>query len=420
VASEDQRPDDAHGVPLVLAGTAVLALSGLIILGWSARVLGPVDYAVFGVFWSAFSFVVAVLAGAQQESSRAVSIQRRSPLEGRSSLLLFGSLLAVFAGVVIIGSAVWWSPPTLGDEHLGLGVLVGVGAIGYSLTGVLAGAFAGAGRWRVYAAMIAVEGVARAGAIAAVLVLSKDLGLLGWAVAAAYAIVLLVVALPRLALIRPLLHVSDPVGVLIRNTVRTVAATAAVAALVSGFPVLMSAFDGDADAATVGALTLVVLLTRAPLILPLLALQSLLVTAFADPARDRRRLMVILVGGCAAVACVLAPIAGVIGTPVLRAVFGDEFALDGRVIALLVLSSGVLGAVMMTTPALIATNRHTANAAGSVVALVVAVVVLIVGPSDLELRAPLALIIGPATGLAWHLVALTSVSAAGRHRRAGS
>lgn len=420
MSNGDERDDDARGVPLVLAGTAVLALSGLIILGWSARVLGSVDYAVFGVYWSAFSFVVAVLAGAQQESSRAVSVQRRASEPGSSSLIRFAVLLAAVAGIAVMGTAPLWSPHTLGDEHLGLGLLVGVGAIGFSLTGVLAGAFAGAGRWRVYSAMLIVEGGFRAAAVSIVLFVSADLAGLGWAVASAYVVVLVGVALPRLSRIRPLLHVHDTVGRLVRNTVRTVAATAAVAALVSGFPVLMSAFSRDASAATVGALTLVVLLTRAPLILPLLALQSLLVATFADPSRNRRRTLVVLLGGCAAAAAVLAPVAGVIGTPILRTLFGEEFALDGWVIALLVLSSGVLGAVMMTTPALIATNGHTANAAGSLVSLAVAIVVLAVGPADLELRAPLALIIGPAVGLGWHLVALARVSGRGRGRPVGS
>lgn len=420
MTGDDLREEDPHGVQWVLAGTAVLALSGLVVLGWSARVLGPVDYAVFGVFWSAFSFVVAVLAGAQQESSRAVSARRRSSRPGRSSLLAFGSVLAVVSGVVLVASAPWWSSPTLGSGHLALAVMVGVGAAGFSLTGVLAGAFAGAGRWRVYSAMLVVEGISRAAAVTVVLVTSAHLGLMGAAVAAAYLVVLAVVALPRLGQIGPLLMVGDSIGSLVRNTARTVTATAAVAALVSGFPVLMSAFARDAGARTIGALTLVVLLTRAPLILPLLALQSLLVTAFADPTRHRTRLLLRLLAGCAVVAAVGAPLASAVGPPILRTVFGEEYVLDGGVLALLVTSSAVLGAVMMTTPALIAIDRHTANAVGSTLALVVAVLVLLVGPADLELRAPLALIIGPLVGLGWHLAALASFSGSGRHRSVGS
>lgn len=412
--------DDARGVPLVLAGTAVLALSGLIVLGLSARVLGSVDYAVFGVFWSAFSFVIAVLAGAQQESSRAVSLQRRSSEPGTTSLLVFGLLLALLSGTVVILASPLWSPPTLGRDHLVLGVLVGVVAIGFSVTGVLAGVFAGAGRWRVYASMLAVEGFARAAAVGLVLATSAHLALLGTAVALAYLVVLVLVVLPRLTLVRHLLHVQDSVTDLVRNTVRTVVGTAAVAALVSGFPVLMAAFARGADAGTVGALTLIVLVTRAPLILPLLALQSLLVTAFADPGRNRTRLLVVLVGGCGAVAVVGAAAASVVGPPVLRVLFGPEFALDGWVVGLFVLSSGVLGAVMMTTPALIANNRHTANAAGSALSLAVTVAVLATGPGNLELRAPLALIIGPSVGLAVHVATLVRLRAAVRRERADS
>lgn len=198
-------------------------------------------------------------------------------------------------------------------------------------------------------------------------------------------------------------------SVLARNAAKTMVAAASVAALVNGFPLLMSSFSRDASAETVGAMTLAVMLTRAPLLVPLMALQSMLITMFSHKDRSLWKLLSRLMGTCLVLAAVLAAVAAAVGPQILRMAFGEEFVLEGHVLALLVLSSGMIGALCMTSPALVARSQQTSNVVGWVAATLISVAALAFAPVELELRAPLALLIGPLCGLMLHIVALRRV-----------
>lgn len=393
-------------VGLIVAGTGVLGLSGLLVLSLTARSLGAVDYAAFGVFWSAMFFVVAVLFGAQQESTRAVAAQGRATDPGGTSVVVFAGIVAAIAVVAIVATSPWWGDATFGDGHEGLALIVAAGAAGYVLTGVLAGVCAGSEQWGGYGAMLVVEGVARAVGVVGVLLVAEGIGALAWAVVAAYPLTVVLVGGPMRHRIRPFLRVGDPLTVLLRNTGQTIAASVSTAALVNGFPLLMSVFVKDSSEAVLGAMTLAVILTRAPLLLPLMALQSFLITMFARPDRSPWPLLATLLGGCFAAASVLAAAAALIGPPILRDVFGPEFEVGGGTLALLVLSAGALATLSMSSPALVARDCHGANLIGWWVAVVIAVSVLAMAPWSLQLRAPLALLAGPCLGLTWHLASL--------------
>jgi O-antigen/teichoic acid export membrane protein len=95
--------------------------------------------------------------------------------------------------------------------------------------------------------------------------------------------------------------------------------------------------------------------------------------------------------------------AGAIGPGLLRSFFGPEFELSSTTLALLVLSSGLIGALSVTAPALVARNRHGLNVVGWAAAVVVSVGLLALSPGGLDVRAPVALLAGPAVGLVIHL-----------------
>lgn len=403
--AEPLARDARRPVLLVMAGTGVVGLSGLVILVLTASVLGAEDYAVFGLFWSALFFIIAALSGAQQEATRAATSPRAGEPRG-SSLLTFAVLLALGAGLVVAASSPWWAPPTLGPAHEGLALLVAAGSAAYVLMAVVCAVLAAGGRWGVYCAMNVTEGVVRAGAVAAALALTQGTTTLAWAVVVAYPVVLLFVAVPALRGRHTSVRVGDSLGRLFANTAQTLLAAVAVAALINGFPLLMATFSGGASTATLGAMTLAVMVTRAPLLVPLVGAQSLLITMFSAPGRSPWPLIVRLLGVVTALAAVLSALAGAIGPYVLRHTVGPNFALPGTVLTLLVASSGVLAALSMTSPALLAANGHGDYVAGWVIATVMTVVVLAVAPWDLELRAPVSLIAGPAVGLAWHLAAI--------------
>jgi O-antigen/teichoic acid export membrane protein len=411
VTSRDGGRTGRQAVGVVMLGTAVLGLSGLVVLAVTARVLGAADYAVFGVFWSAVFFVVAVLFGAQQESTRSVA-QRQRP-DGRTSLVFFALLVGAAAAVVVVATSPAWQPSSLA-WHAQLVLAVAAGGIGYAMTGVLSGALAGAARWRSYSAMLVVEGVSRVALVVGLLMLADGVTPLAWAVVGAYPATLIAASI----MVRRggiSLRVDDSMARLAGNTARTMVAAAAVAALVNGFPLVMSTFARDASESTVGALTLAVMLTRAPLLVPLMALQSLLIKRFSD-ADDRLTAQVVRLDiACVAVAAVLAAGAAAVGPAIVEVVFGAEFVLPHHVFGALVLSSGLIGAMSVTSPALIARGAHSANALAWVVAAALSIGVLAVAPGGLYARVSVALLLGPLAGSVVQLALLrgrSSVSAA--------
>jgi O-antigen/teichoic acid export membrane protein len=394
-------------VLLVVAGTGVVGLSGLLILVLAARQLDAEDYAAFGLFWSALYFVIAAVSGVQQEATRAAAAGPPTGRRRGTSLVTFALILAAVTGALVAATSPWWGPPTLGSSSLELALVVAIGSSVYVITAVTCAVLAASGRWGAYCALNMLEGVVRVTAVAAVLALAWGTTALAWAVVVAYPVSLVVVlTVARRGRDTPL-RVGDSLGRLVKNTAQTLVAAIAVAALVNGFPLLMATFSRGASTATIGAMTLAVMLTRAPLLVPLVGAQSLLITMFAVPGRSPWPLVMRLVTGLAVIVAVLGSVAGLVGPYVLREVFGPNYELSGSVLVLLVISSGALGALSMTSPALLAANRHADYVAGWMVATAASVLVLAAGPWDLELRAPAALIVGPMLGLVWHLGGLT-------------
>lgn len=408
----DVRPSSVDGAPAptgraavvgIMLGTLVMGASGFLVLILTAAGFGAGDYALFGVFWSALYFVVAVVTGAQHEATRA----SLDPAPGRrTSLLVFALSLAAALFVVVAASSVWWSDAAFGEGHHRLGVLVAAGGAGFALNCVVAGGLAGAGAWGGFTAMLVVEGVVRAGTVAVVIAAGGSVESAAWVVVMTYPLTLAVVA-PAVSRARVwTAHVPASLGRLWRNTAQTMTASAGVGALITGFPVLMSATSRDEPAAVLGALTLAVMLTRAPLLVPLTGMQSFLVSAFARPGRSPWPLLNRLLAAAVAVAAVLSLAAGLIGDQVLTGIFGEEFSVGSGTLALLVASSGGLAAMALVAPALIARGALAGNALAWVMASVVATIVLAAAPWGLGWRAGVSLAAGPCVGLVIQLVVL--------------
>ena len=118
-------------------------------------------------------------------------------------------------------------------------------------------------------------------------------GLVGylWAtVAGSIAWLILLVASPATRAAARLLTPGGTVTFL-RGASHSIAAAGASAILVMGFPVLLKATSGDLGA-TGGVVILAVTLTRAPLLVPLTAMQGNLIAHFVDQRTDRLRALV--------------------------------------------------------------------------------------------------------------------------------
>ena len=405
----------APSIAWVLAATLVAGVSGYLVMYVVARAVGAADYSVFGVFWSGLFLVVGVLFGIQQEATRATaqSIHKQNDKESRSSLLLFAVFVAFVVVAIVFGTGLWWGPVTLGAGNASLIVQIAIGSGANAIVATMCGVLAGAQLWRHLGMIIALDGIIRLIGVLFALSVGGSASLLAWAVILPFplSIGIVFLASPRhfLRLGRSTLSYRQ----LITNSGHTMLAASATALIINGFPLVLAFFASANEKAALGALILAITITRAPILVPLMALQSFLLTRFtvivASPWPLIRRAFLII----AIVMVVLGLATLVWGAAAFEIFIGDEFALTTAALVPLVVSSGFIGALCVTGPALLALGLHRRYAAGWVVASLVSIAALFV-PLSLEGKAALALSAGPLVGLALHLWFLLRHSMNGR------
>jgi O-antigen/teichoic acid export membrane protein len=404
-------------VVLILGATAVSGIAGYAVTWRVYTAIGAAGYGVFSVFWSALFLVVGILFGLQQESTRAtaqsiVAKQEDDAVPSRTSLWAFAGVTALVIFAAVIATSVLWAAPSLGAGNAGLSWLIALGASLNCLVAAASGVAAGAGMWRQLAAIVALDGIIRFAGVALVLAVTDDLVALAIAVIAPFPISLALVFFSAPRRFVASARVADGVRVLIANTGRTILAASATAVLINGFPLLLSFFAGQGNHAALGSLVLTVTLTRAPILVPLTALSSYLVSRFSHHPERTGRTVVALLVVIAAVIAVLCLCAWLWSVAVMRFVFGAEYDLGAGVIVALIASSGLIGALFVSGSAVLARDAHGLYALGWVVASLVTLGLLFV-PIGLPERAALALAAGPAVGLVVHLSGLRKI----RHRR---
>ena len=401
------------GLRALTLATLFAAASGYLVMLIAGRTLGPVDYPLFATYWGAFFALSGIANGLMQETTRAVRTTASSgAVDRRVRLLPAGLLLGLVLAAVVVASAPAW--PAVGlPTYSGAGVaIMAFGILGFTLQAATAGALSGTERWGTYAVLLTVDAALRL-VVAGAGWLLGDSGL-GFAVATVagtltWAVLLLVSAGTRRAL-------ASAVDVgrrrFWRNTAAAMIASAGTSVLVTGFPLFITATARETDpVALVGAVILAVTLTRAPLLVPLTSFQSAIIVFFVQRRTQGARALAGPVGLVAAVGLVGAGAAWVVGPWLIRTLFGAEFQLPGGVLAALTAASVGTAALMVTGNAALAYGHHLLYNTGWWVAVLGSVVTLQFGPGALDVRAAVALLVGPGIGVAVHVLGL---SAAGR------
>ena len=389
---------------VVLVATGVSGLCGFVSTSLVAGVIGSSRYAIFAVFWSMLYLLIGALSGIQQEVTRATfraqfSSTRVSRARG------FAVVGAVLVFALVIGSATIWVGLVFPAEGWALVWPVAVGAASYVGVATFAGSLFGIGEWTTLAVMIATDGVMRLAALAIALMFTSDIPTLAWAVALPFPVTLLVIW-PIFR--RRLVGMSDlDVGYrkLTTNVAKTIAAATATAVIISGFPLVLGVTSSGTPTEQLSVLILAITLTRAPVVITAMSLQGYLIVRFRqDPASVWRTLWLGL-AGVTALAAVLAVVGLIAGPGTLVAIFGEEYRIDGHVIAALIASSALVGALCISGPAELAAGRHGHYAAGWIVGAIGTIGMLLI-PSDFTARVISALVVGPSLGLVVHLVDL--------------
>jgi hypothetical protein len=196
-----------------------------------------------------------------------------------------------------------------------------------------------------------------------------------------------------------------PARALASNALKALGGAVALGVLTSGLPLLIGIAPTSEPKATVAALVFVIILTRAPLVIPILALQGWLTIYFRDRAATQPRPVIVLVGALLAITAALTVAAYFVVPWLLQAIWGAHYQVDAPTAAGIVFTAGLTAALCVTGPATLAAGRHTLYLAGWVLAAVLTVATLFT-PLPLVPRTILAMALGPLVGMLAHVTAL--------------
>ena len=408
-ASSGAGPIARGSMARVGTATALTALCGYAVIYLAARDLAPGGFSVFGVFWGAFGLVTGAANGLLQETTREVrSTQYIDVVPGlggsRTHTLRVAAMVGVAAAVVIAGSSPLWSGRVFVEERwLSVGLL-SVGLAGFCLHATLLGVLAGTNRWTQYGALMVTDAVIRVAVAAATFVIGWALTGYLWATVAGAAAWLIMLAASPTARATARLLTPGGTATFLRGAAHSITAAGASAILVMGFPVLLKLTSNHLGAQG-GVIILAVTLTRAPLLVPLTAMQGNLIAHFVDERSDRLRALIApagIIGGIGAVGVVAA---GVVGPWLLRVAFGPQYQASSALLAWLTAAAVAIAMLTITGAAAVAAALHRAYALGWVGATVASGLLLAL-PLSLETRTVVGLLCGPLVGIGVHLWAL--------------
>ena len=408
-----QGPTTRSSVIRVGTATIVSAVCGYAVLYLAARDLEPAGFSVFAVFWGAFGLLAGAANGLLQESTREVREVQLVPVDPvgpHTNPLRVALLVSIVAAVAVVATAPLWSAHVFAESRWLSVALLAAGIAGFCVHATLLGVLAGVDRWSQYGTLIVGDAAGRV--LVATATFLVGWGLVGylWAtVAGSIAWLVLLLASPATRAAARLVT-PGTVGTFLRGASHSIAAAGASAILVMGFPVLLKATSADLGAAG-GVVILAVTLTRAPLLVPLTAMQGNLIAHFVDQRGVRLRSLVtpvIVVCGLGALAVL---VAGLAGPWLLRFAFGPEYQAGGGLLAWFTAAAISIALLTVTGAATVAAALHRAYAAGWIGATLASALLLLL-PLSLEDRTIVALLCGPVVGIVVHLVALRRVPAA--------
>ncbi|MDR2929412.1 MAG: hypothetical protein LBV06_00655 [Propionibacteriaceae bacterium] len=390
------------GVASVIAG-----LAGLVIMILTAKVLTPAQNAEFMVFWSVLFWVFGVLGGIQYETVRSVQTTQLdaavTPSVRGVAVVPAGLIVSVIIAVVFFVSALMWGPRVFGHQPIASALIIAVAAALYGGYSAILGALGGRGDWVRVAGLMTGDTVIRSGAMILVAVvaaaltpikLAAGLGALAW-------VVFFVVSRSYRSAWSA--RGDATASAYARQVSASVVANLANSALVVGFPTVLGLVVGYDTLSTSAGLLFAISMTRAPLMMPLVAFQSMIVAHFVQHEGSGRviaRLVVVVAG----LSVVVAVAAGLIGPPLLG-LLRPEYHLSALVIGALTLGAGFLTLVVVTGTLALAVKLHTVYMGGWIVAIVVTVIVLAL-PGPITNTVIAALMIGPSCGAIIHVVGL--------------
>ena len=389
--------------------TLIAAVSGFVVIFLAAWALGADGADAFQAYWGLFFAITGVMDGLTQETTRAVASAKASGIEGSARPWRTATAVALTVGLAVVGSSVFWIYDLIPNQHgVGLTLLV-IGLVSYAYQALVAGLLSGLGLWRSFGHLLVIDAVLRLG-----------LTLVAWRMGAGLRAFLIITVAGAFAWMilaccsrdvrsaaRALTDVSQTRYR--RGITMAMLATGSSAAMVTGFPVAIRlTSDGmENGAVTVAGIMMAVTLTRAPILIPLQRFQPTLIVRFVRERSVVARSVVLPVVVVMSIGFLGSAGAWLIGPWIIGWILPDGFYVPGGILAILTFASALTGTLMITGAAVLVMGKHVPYVAGWIMSTVVAFAVLSLG-LPLHWGVCIALIVGPLSGIAWHLSALLS------------
>lgn len=389
------------GFTTILIATAIAGVASYALTILVPNQIGLAEYAVFAMFWSFLYLLVGALGGIQQEVTRATRPAPSQPGPRTSSSRGFGLLAAALVSVAVTATAPLWAGSVFPVDDWNLVWPLAIGAASYVLIAVLAGSLYGVLAWTPIALLITTDALLRLAIVAITLTITHDIVALAWAVALPFPVTLLALWPVIGGSIVGRSQIDVGYLELSWNVLRTVAAASATAVMVSGFPLLLGLNARGESADTLGMFIVAITLTRAPLIVVALSLQSYLVVHFRNHRNHFWLHFLRIIGLVFAGGSALAMAGWLFGPDVYHLLFPHRLQPDSQFFAILVGSSALVAALCITAPAVLARSQHLVYSAGWIAAAAATVAALAL-PLDFASRTIAALVVGPAFGLLVH------------------
>jgi hypothetical protein len=401
-------PQQGSGFALIVAATGLVGIAGYLITIWVPNLIGFGPYATFAVFWAFTFLIAAALTGIQQEITRGTQPRQPGDTTRSGQAGRFALFAAIAVLVLVLGTAPLWQAAVFPDHGWALVLPLAVGAASYVPLAVLAGSLYGVGHWKALFALISIEGLLRLVLVIAVAYLNPEFTTFAWAIALPFPVAVLVVwPFARARVVgKTRLDVSLPR--LTWNVARTIVAATAMGLMISGFPLILQLSSPGEPEVLMGLVITTATLTRAPLIVVGMALQSFLIVFFRSRAAHFWRTLLMLEGAVLALGALLALLGYLLGPAVFELVFPNKDTPENWLIAAFVLSSALVGALCISAPAVLSRNAHAAFSAGWIVAALTTIGCLLLPIGFLE-KTVLSLIAGPLAGVLVHAVYLAVV-----------
>ncbi len=382
------------GTVWMLAATVVAGVAGYAMqLSASARLDDPRLYVAFGTFWSAMYAMVALVSGVQNEVTRAVRpVADGEEPGGTRDLLVVGVVGAGIVLVALVGAVVVWPHLLVPASWM---LLAGWSVLAVALLG---GVMQGMARWGSAAFLTVTDsGIRMVLVVTAVLLVASPVWLYG-AIAAPMAVAVLVVAAVVWPRLRGQFVVDVGRTVLLRQVAGTVVASASLGVLVSGLPAVMSATARDTDPQRLAELLMVTGLARAPLVVPVMAVQAILLVRFRDSSTAARRELRRVSAALLVLTAVATALGAALGPWALQTLTSGRYSIEPWFVGGTVAGAGALGVAVLVGAALLARSRHVAYVALWTVSALASVAILL-GPGPLGGRAVVAMLVGPVLGV---------------------